>query len=274
MKKNKQGGEMTFLEHLEELRWHIIRSAVAILFFSILAFIYDNLLFDKVIFAPKNPSFFTNRMFAHLAEILHSPSIRINDKPFQLINFTMSGQFQADMWISLIAGLIVAFPFVVWEFWRFVAPALHSKERKNARGAVLAISGLFFTGVLFGYYLIVPLSIHFLGTYSVSDQILNQINITSYFSTVASISLASGLIFELPAVAFFLAKINLISTSFLKKYRRHAIIVILIVAAIITPPDVFSQTLVAIPLYLLYEISILIVAIVHRNNAKRANAEE
>ncbi len=273
MKKGKQG-EMSFLQHLEELRWHIIRSAMAIMFFAILAFIYDKIIFDYILIAPKNPSFFTNRVFAHLAELLHSPSIRINDKPFQIININMSGQFQADMWISLIAGFILAFPFVIWEFWRFIAPALHSKERQNARGAVLAISGLFFTGVLFGYYLIVPLSIHFLGTYSVSDQILNQINLSSYFSTIASIALASGLIFELPAVAYFLAKIDIINTSFLKKYRRHAIIIILIVAAIITPPDVFSQTLVAIPLYLLYEISILIVAVVQRNRKKEAKAAE
>lgn len=273
MKREKQG-EMSFLEHLEELRWHIIRSVLAILFFGILAFVYDKIIFDYILIAPKNPDFFTNRMFAHLAELLNSPNLRINDKPFQLININMSGQFQADMWISLIAGLIVAFPFVIWEMWRFISPALHSKERNNSRGAVLAVSGLFFTGVLFGYYLIVPLSIHFLGTYSVSDQIVNQINLSSYFSTIASISLASGLIFELPAVAYFLAKMGVISTSFLKKYRRHAIILILIVAAIITPPDVFSQTLVAIPLYLLYEISILIVAVVQRNKVKAAESGE
>jgi sec-independent protein translocase protein TatC len=273
MKKGEQG-EMSFLQHLEELRWHIIRSVLAIVFFAILAFIYDKIIFDNILIAPRNPSFFTNRMFAHLAELLHSPSIRINDKPFQLINTDMSGQFSADMWISLIAGVILAFPFVIWEFWRFVAPALHTKERQNARGAVLAISGLFFTGVLFGYYLIAPLSIHFLGTYSVSSQITNMINLNSYFSTIASVSLASGLIFELPAVAYFLAKIDVISTSFLKKYRKHSIIVILIVAAIITPPDVFSQTLVAIPLYMLFEVSILIVAVVQRNKKKAAEAPE
>lgn len=176
----------------------------------------------------------------------------------------MSGQFSADMMVSGIAGLILASPFVFWEFWRFVAPALHENERNHARGAVFAISSLFMLGILFGYYMIVPFSLNFLGSYSVSDQIKNQINLTSYFSTVASVTLASGIVFELPILAFFLSKIGIVTPKFLRKYRRHSIIVILIVAAIITPPDVFSQTLVSIPLVLLYEVSIWISAAVKK----------
>ena len=259
--------EMSFLEHLEELRWHIIRSAVAIAFFATLAFVFSRYIFDYVLLAPRNPSFFTNRVLCRLSEMIHVESLCINKKSFDLINISMSGQFSADMMVSIIAGFIIASPFVFYELWSFIAPALHSNERKNARGAVFAISSLFLTGILFGYYMIVPFTVHFLGSYSVSDQIKNTINLTSYFSNIASVTLASGLVFELPILAYFLSKIGLLTPQFLRKYRRHAIVVILIVAAIITPPDVFSQTLVSIPLILLYEVSILISAYVLRKKS-------
>jgi len=184
----------------------------------------------------------------------------------------MSGQFSTDMMVSLIAGLILASPFVFWEFWNFIAPALHNNERKHAKGAVFYISSLFMSGILFGYYMIVPFSIHFLGSYHVSEQVSNQINLTSYFSTVASITLATGIIFELPILAYFLSKIGLVTPGFLRKYRKHAIIIILIVAAIITPPDVFSQTLVSIPLILLYEASIFISAFVKKKKEQESVA--
>jgi sec-independent protein translocase protein TatC len=263
MKKNFRG-EMSFLEHLEELRWHIIRSVLAIVFFAVFAFIFSRFIFDYILLAPKNPDFFTNQVLCKLGSLLHIKSLCINTKPFEVININMSGQFSADMMVSGIAGLILASPFVFWEFWRFVAPALHENERNHARGAVFAISSLFMLGILFGYYMIVPFSLNFLGSYSVSDQIKNQINLTSYFSTVASVTLASGIVFELPILAFFLSKIGIVTPKFLRKYRRHSIIVILIVAAIITPPDVFSQTLVSIPLVLLYEVSIWISAAVKK----------
>lgn len=269
MAEKKKKEDMSFLEHLEELRWHLIRSVFAVLIFSILAFIFDNFIFNDILLAPKNPDFFTNRILCHLAQVLNKPDLCINSKPFQIINTAMSGQFQADMWISFIAGIILAFPFIVWEIWRFIAPALYSNERSHARGAVLAISLLFLTGVVFGYYIIVPLSIHFLGTYSVSGQIQNMINLNSYFSTIASATLASGLVFELPIFAFFLAKVGVISASFMRKYRRHAIVIILIIAAIITPPDIFSQILVSIPLLLLYEFSIILVVFVQRKKKKQ-----
>jgi sec-independent protein translocase protein TatC len=257
MAKNDTG-EMSFLQHLEELRWHIIKSLIAIVVLGVVAFLFKDFIFDGILIAPKNKEFITNRFFALMAEKLNSPSLRINDKPFELISISMSGQFSTHIWISVISGLILAFPYIIYQFWSFLSPALYEKERRSARYAVFSVSLLFFIGVLFGYYLIVPLSIHFLGSYQISESVKNTINLTSYFSTISSVTLASGLVFELPVVMYFLSKIGLVTPAFLRKYRRHAIIVILIVAAIITPPDIFSQILVTIPLVILYEISIFI----------------
>jgi sec-independent protein translocase protein TatC len=186
----------------------------------------------------------------------------------------MSGQFTTHINISLIAGLILAFPYVFWEFWSFFRPALYEKERKYARGAVTAASSLFLMGILFGYYIISPLSINFLANYHVSDLVENQINITSYIGSVTSVALSAGVTFELPIVVFFLARIGVITPEFMRKYRKHAIVVVLILAAIITPPDVFSQTLVSIPLILLYEVSIFIATRVVKNRAADDAAAE
>jgi sec-independent protein translocase protein TatC len=263
MKRNAKG-EMTFLEHLEELRWHIIRSILAIVVLAIVAFSFSRFIFDYILIAPQNSGFFTNRMLCKLAELTNSPSLCINTKPLKLINTMLFGQFSIDMKVSAMAGFILASPYIFWEFWRFLAPAFQSNERMHVRGAVFAISSLFLTGVLFGYYIIVPFTIHFLGTYSVSNQVDNLISINSYFSTVASSVLASGLIFELPVLSYFLSKIGLVTPKFLRKYRRHAIIVILIVAAVISSPDVISQIMVSIPLVFLYEISIWVSGMVQR----------
>jgi sec-independent protein translocase protein TatC len=276
-KKGKTGEkEMSFLEHLEELRWHIIRSILAIVVMFVVAFIFKKVIFDYIILAPRNPEFFTNRIlcdFGHfLNRVFNSPNkfnaLCINNTKFNLINIQMSGQLTTHIATALISGVILAFPFVVNEFWKFFKPALRENEKKYIRGAVLSTSGLFFAGVIFGYYMIVPFSIQFLSTYQISDQVVNQINVRSYIGTLTSIVLASGLIFELPIFAFFLTKIGIITPSFLKTYRRYAIVIIFIVAAIITPPDVFSQTLVAIPMLGLYEISILVSKIVMRSKKK------
>ena len=176
-------GEMSFLEHLEELRWHIIRSVLAVLFFAILAYVFSRYIFDYVLIAPQYPDFPTNYLLCRLGLFFHSPSLCINTKPLSLINTALFGQFSTDMGVSAIAGFILASPFVFWEFWKFVAPALHENERNNARGAVFAISGLFLIGVMFGYFVIVPFTIHFLGTYSISNKVENLININSYFSS-------------------------------------------------------------------------------------------
>jgi sec-independent protein translocase protein TatC len=268
-------GEMSFLEHLEELRWHIIRSLIAIVIMMIVAFVFKNLLFDKIVLAPKDPNFFSNRMFCELGHFLarqfhfkNPDIICINTKPLNLISIKMSGQITTHIVVALVAGLILAFPVVIREFWMFFKPALHSNEAKYARGAVLASSLLFFMGVLFGYFILAPLSIHFLSSYRISSDVVNQINVRSFIGTITSICLATGVVFELPIVAFFLTKIGIITPTFMRKYRKHAIVVIFVLAAIITPPDVFSQTLVAIPLLILYEVSILISARVMKQKEK------
>ncbi len=257
-KKKEPKAEMSFLDHLEALRWHIIKSALAICVFSVIAFIEKDFIFDSIIFAPKNPDFWTNRMMALLADYVGTESLRINTHELQLISIDMSGQFMVHVWTAIIAGFIIASPFVIYQFWSFIKPALYENERRHASGAVFYMSVLFILGIMFGYYLIVPLSVDFLGTYSISSVVINQINILSYISTVTSIVIAGGVVFELPVVAFFLSKVGILTPNFMKKYRKHAYIVLLVLAAIITPPDVFSQIMVCIPLVVLYEVSIII----------------
>jgi len=258
-KKSKSNeGEMSFLEHLEELRWHIIRSVVAIFILMLMAFAFKNLIFDKIILAPKEPGFLTNRLLCQLGMLVNIEKLCINTEYVNLISIKMAGQITTHITVALVAGVILAFPYVLWEFWSFFKPALHANEKQHARGAVLISSMLFFIGVLFGYYALAPLSIHFLTTYQVSPDVVNQINIRSYIGTLTSICLATGIIFELPIITFFLTKVGLVTPPFLKKYRKHAILVIVILAAIITPPDVFSQMLVCIPLLALYEVGIVI----------------
>jgi len=257
-KQKKQEAEMSFLEHLEVLRWHLIRAFISIFVFSILAFINKELIFDRIIMHPKMPDFWTNRMFGKLADLTNTDALRINSKELKLISISMSGQFMTHIWTSIIAGLIVAAPYIIWEIWRFIKPALYDTERRHSTGAVLNMSILFLAGVLFGYYLIVPLSVDFLGSYTISSEVENQINVLSYISTVTSIPLASGVIFELPVFVYFLSKIGLLNPEVMKKYRRHAYVGLLIISAIITPPDVFSQILVCLPLIVLYEVGIII----------------
>jgi sec-independent protein translocase protein TatC len=262
-KGKKEEKEMSFLEHLEELRWHIIRSVLAIFLFMIIAFIFKTFIFDTIILAPKSPDFITSKLLCRFGHFLNEKfdatsfsALCLNTKPLQLINIKMSGQLTTHIAVAMVAGVILAFPVVLWEFWQFFKPALHSNEARYAQGAVTAASLLFFTGVLFGYFILSPLSFHFLGSYEISPEVTNQINVRSYIGTLSSLCLATGAIFELPILAFFLTKIGLITPAFLRKYRKHAIVVIFILSAIITPPDVFSQTLVSIPLLILYEVSI------------------
>lgn len=250
--------EMSFLEHLEELRWHIIRSALAIVVFAVVAFILKDFIFNTVILNPRTPEFWTNRMFAKLADYVGTDALRINQQPLELISIKIAGQFMTHIWVSIIAGFIIASPVVFYEFWRFIKPALYDNEKKYASGAVFFTSFLFLLGVLFGYFLIVPLSVHFLGTYNVSGEVTNQINLKSYIGSVTSISLAAGVVFLIPIFSFFLSKVGLITPQFMKTYRKHAYVIMLLLSAIITPPDIFSQIMVCFPLVFLYEIGILI----------------
>ena len=266
-KKNLKD-EMSFLEHLEELRWHIIRSVLAVVVFAVIAFLMKGFIFDTVILKPMTPEFWTNRMLAKLGDLVGSNSLKINQHPLHLIAIKMADQFMIHIMTSIIAGLILASPVIFYEFWRFIKPALYDKEKKHATGAVFYTSVLFILGVLFGYFLIVPLSINFLGTYSVSDQVTNQINTRSYIGTVTSISLAAGVVFLLPIFSYFLSKVGILTPNFMKTYRRHAYVLMLLLAAIITPPDVFSQIMVCLPLILLYEVGILISKMVVKKREK------
>lgn len=262
-------GEMSFLEHLEELRWHIIKSVLAIAVFAVVAFLMKDFIFSEVIFKPKMPDFWSNRMLAKLGELIGTDALNINQQPLKLIALQMSDQFMLHFTVAAVAGLIFASPVVFYQIWSFIKPALYDKERKHAGGAVFFTSLLFLTGILFGYFVIVPFSIDFLSTYSVSPEVENQINMRSYISTVTSITFASGFIFLLPIFSFFLSKVGILTPKFLRDYRKHAYVVLFLVAAIITPPDVFSQIMVGIPLVLLYEASILISYIVNKKREKQ-----
>jgi sec-independent protein translocase protein TatC len=269
-KSKKANEEMSFLEHLEELRWHLVRASAAVLIGAVLVFMNVKFIMDEILFAPKYPGFFTNRVFAWMATRFDSPDLAINTQPFSIINYDMAGQFSTHLNIAMIGGIIFAIPYIFWEFWRFIRPALYEKERKHATGAVFYSTLLFMSGVLFGYYLVVPLSTHFFGSYRVSAEVVNQINLNSYISSVTTIILGSGVVFELPIVIYFLAKVGLVSSGFLKNYRRHAYIILLLLAAIITPPDVFSMLVVSGPLILLYELGVVLAK---RIESKRVDEE-
>lgn len=272
---DSQEQEMTFWDHLDVLRGALIRSVIAIVAVSITAFSFKKILFDQIILAPKNNSFITYRVLCKIGKMLSTDSFCFDTNSIKLININLAGQFMSHMMISLITGLIVASPYVVWEFWRFIKPGLTEYERKNTRGAVLIISMLFFTGVLFSYFLVVPLMINFLGNYQVSSAVVNQISLTSYTGSVTTMTLIMGLIFEFPILVIFLTKTGILTPSLLKKYRKHTFIVILIVSGLITPsPDIFSMLVVALPLYALYEISLVISSRMYRKKEKLEKAEE
>ncbi|HAM99509.1 MAG TPA: twin-arginine translocase subunit TatC [Marinilabiliales bacterium] len=258
MTDTKNNVEMTFWDHLEELRWVFVRSIIAVTSLSILAFIKKDFIFDKIILAPKEPWFFTNRILCQIGERFDSPSLCLDNSHLQLINIKLSGQFTTHILMSFAIGIFFASPYIIYEIWRFIKPALRQRERKYSRGAVLVCSFLFILGVVFAYYLIVPLTINFLGNYQVSAQVANTITLSSYLSNIISLCLSMGVVFEIPVFVYFLTKTGIISPQFMKRSRKIIIVVLLIIAAIITPPDVISQTLVFIPLYFLFEISIKI----------------
>ena len=265
--------EMSFIDHLEELRWHIIRSIVAIMVFTIVAFVEVKWIFNNIILAPASANFPTWKGLCKLGQALNFPDLCIEDIHLELQSRYMTGQFTITIVAAFVLGLIIAFPYVAWELWRFIKPGLRLRERRGSRGVVSAISLLFIAGISFGYYVIAPLMVYVLVNYRISDLIVNQFDITSYVSTFVALVFGSGLLFQLPVVIYFLSKFGIITPMFLRQYRRHSIIVILIIAAIITPPDPLSQILITIPLYLLFEISILISARVYKRRL-REEAEE
>jgi sec-independent protein translocase protein TatC len=262
--------EMSFWDHLDALRGHMFRSALAIVALAIVAFLNRSFIFDKIILAPKDSGFITNRLLCRMGEWMAVPSLCPGNLDLKIININLSGQFTTHMYISFFAGMVVAAPYIIWEIWRFIRPALYEKERKHSSGAVISMSLLFILGVLFSYFVIVPLTLNFFGTYQVSEAVNNQIALSSYISTVVSVTFSLGVVFELPVFVFFLTKVGIITPEFLKRNRKYTLVVLLILAAIITPPDIISQILVAIPLYLLYELSILVSQRIYKRNQKKA----
>lgn len=263
--------EMSFLDHLEALRWHLVRSSIAVFIFGTVAFVYKDIIFDGILLAPKYNDFPTYRFFCWLShQLFNNDSICLGDLNFELISISMAGQFTAHLTIAVVSGIILAFPYLLWEIWRFIKPALYNNERQYANGLIFWGTFLFATGIAFGYYVITPLSVFFFGNYQVSALVANQIGLNSFISTVVTSTFGSGLVFELPIVIYFLAKIGLVGPASLRASRKFSYVIILIVAAIITPPDVTSQIIVSIPLFLLYEVSIMIAARVEKNKLKSA----
>lgn len=271
----KNINEMSFLDHLEDLRWHLIRICIAVIIVATLAFIFSKYIFENIIFAPLNMNFPTYHFLCEAGNYLgFNTSFCAEKMPMIIQNRTMAGQFSADIWTAILAGFVISFPYVIYQIWTFISPGLHDNERRYSRGFIIISSLLFFTGVLFGYYIVTPLSLNFLANYSISDIVDNQIDISSYIALVRSSALASGLIFELPIIIYFLTKIGLVTPNILIKYRKYALVIVLILSAIITPPDVASQIIVAIPILILYQVSIYISKIVIRNQSRKLSKEK
>lgn len=254
--------EMSFLDHIEELRWHLFRSAIAVVVLAVVIFALGKSFFVNVIYAPMHADFPTYRFLCNLGEAfcMEPPDI-------ELISVVFGGEFMVHLKVSLQAGLVLAFPYFFWEIWRFVKPALYDKEQKVTRGVVLVSSLLFMSGVLFGYYVVAPFAITFLGSYDVGAT--NSPSLTSYVSYLTMFTIPTGVVFQMPLVIFFLSKLGIVTPKFLKTYRKHAFVMILVLAAIITPPDAITQLLIGIPLYALYEVSIRVSARVEKNRMKK-----
>jgi len=269
-KVKKNPDEMSFLDHLEELRWLLVRSTIVILIMAGATFFVSDYIFDVIIFGPTNVDFVTYRYFCDLSHALGiAETICVTDMPFVIQNTDMEGQVTILVWTCITAGFILGFPYILWELWKFIRPALYDKERKNAKLFIFVASLLFFTGVLFGYFVIIPMSVNFFASFTVSSVIKNEFNLQSYIGLIKTSVIACGLLFEMPIVIFFLTKLGLVTPQFLRKYRKYAIVLILILAAIVTPPDVVSQIIVSIPMLAIYEASIYISAFVIKGKAAK-----
>lgn len=265
--------EMTFFEHLDALRPHLLRAAIALVTVMIVAFTAKEFIFSTVLMGPQSADFPTNRLLCYLARVLNVDALCINQMSFNVVNTTMAGQFNLHLKISLITAIVIVIPYMLWELWQFVKPALTPGERRGSNMFVIAVSVCFFVGLAFGYYIIAPLTINFLSQYSVSETITNMIDISSYLSTVVNVSLACAAVFQLPVLVYFLARMGILTAAFMRKYRRHAIVVLAIISAVITPPDIFSMILVVLPMYALYEYSIPLAAKVERKKARLQQKE-
>jgi len=265
---------MTFLDHIEDLRWHIVRSLIAILVMAIFVFIKVEWIFDHIILGPTHSSFISYRWLCELGNVLHIDALCLPEVKLKFQNTELAGQFIMAFSVSFMLGFILAFPYVFWEFWKFIRPALKPTELKYARGIVFWCSLLFFAGVFFSYFLIFPYTINFFAGYQLSPSFENIITIDNYYENLSDLIIGMGIVFELPVVIFFLSRIGIVTPGMLRKQRRYAILILLILAEVITPPDWFSCFLVFIPLYFLYELSIVISERTVRARKKRLAAKE
>jgi sec-independent protein translocase protein TatC len=270
--KKKEAGEMSFLEHLEELRWHLVRSAAVVVILMIVAFCFNDFIFDTVLFGPLRPDFLSYRALCALSHRMGAGDVMcIAVKQQHLQTLSASEQFFNHVWISFLCGLILGFPYILWELWKFIRPALKDKEASPAKRFIFVASVLFLIGISFGYFLLFPMSYNFLVNYQVSSSgiVQTQNTFDDYVSLISAMTLVSGIIFEMPVLVYFITRLGLLTPQFMRKYRKHAVVVILILAAVITPsPDVTSQLVVATPMYLLYEVSVFVSAWVVRNQAR------
>jgi sec-independent protein translocase protein TatC len=258
--RGENKADQTFIGHLEAFRSHLLRMSIAILLCSIGAFLFVEFIYENIILAPSKGDFPSYRWLCILGEKLSLPRLCLDEFGLNLQNLKVSGQFIMSITSAIVFGFIISFPYVAFELWRFIKPALTSKEVKMSRGIIFWLSILFFAGILFGYYIITPYTVNFFANYKLSDQIQNNFTIKDYMNTLFSLVLGSGLIFELPIVIYFLSRIGLVNPRFLRDHRRYAIVIVLVLAAVITPPDFISQVIVAIPIMILYEVSIRISA--------------
>ncbi|KYP13218.1 twin-arginine translocase subunit TatC [Flavihumibacter sp. CACIAM 22H1] len=259
--------EMSFIDHLEALRWHIMRALLAILFGAVLVFIKMDFFFGEVVMGPANKDFITYRALCKFSNWVGlGDAMCMEEINLKLISTQMSSQFMMSFTIAFVGGFIIAFPYVFWEFWKFIRPALTEKEVKRTGGMIFWVSLLFFLGVAFGYFLIAPYTVNFFAAYTLSPMIANTFTVSDYIDNIVSLVVGTGVVFQLPLAVYFLAKIGLVTAQFLRTYRKFAVVIILVLAAVITPPDVLSQLIVTVPLWFLYEISIGIAARVNKND--------
>lgn len=274
MNDKVENREMSFIAHLEELRWILIKIFIVWIVVCTAVFIMKDFFFDTIILGPNNPNFITNRVFGKIASYFGIEALRLNSQPIKLISIKLGGQFYMHMFLSFIIGLIIVMPYILWEIWRYVSPALYDKEKSNVKGLVGISSFLFFVGVLFGYFIIAPVAISFLGNYQVSPSIENTVSINSYTDVLSLIVICMGITFELPLILFYLTKFGILNVDTLRKKRKIIVVILLVAAGILTPtPDIFSQIIVFFPLWALFEISIIL-SMRHRKKHNTLLTEE
>ena len=270
-----QQGEMPFLDHLEELRWHVIRAFIAVVVLALVAFFNKDILISTILLGPTHLDFVTYRAMCRLSEVVNAEGLCVEKINFIIQSRKLASQFMTHLTVSIVGGVVIAFPYIFWEVWRFIGPGLSDFERKNVKGAVAAVSFMFFTGILFGYFVLAPLSINFLAGYQLDPSIENQFDLQSYMSTLLLMVMSCGIVFQLPVVVYALARTGILTPALMRLYRKHAIVIIMFLSAIITPsPDIFTQLIVAVPLLMLYEMSIYIAGRAVKSRLEAANLQQ